>query len=73
MKKLVDWIHGELKGLIFEGTNEQIAEWIGKNLNKFNLNEEWSCGVTLEGSKIWISGDEDLREIEIKEVEAIKL
>tara|TARA_R100000988_G_C4004146_1_gene171283 strand:- start:2559 stop:2780 length:222 start_codon:yes stop_codon:yes gene_type:complete len=73
MKKLIDFCEGELTGLIFDGTNKQILEWIECNLNKFNLNEQRSCSVTLEGSEIFITGDEDLRQIEIKKIKPIKL
>lgn len=57
----------------FIGTNEEILEWIEANKKQLPLNEWWSCDVALEGDTIHISGDEDLKEFTIRDVETIKL
>lgn len=75
MKTLVDEISGRKDFPIFEGTNEQILEWVEMNLDAFNLNEERSCQVSFDESPnlIVIYGDEDLKVFEIIKVETIKL
>ena len=57
----------------FIGTNEEILEWIEANKKQLPLNEWWSCDVTLEGDMVRISGDEDYKELAIKDVEVIKV
>ena len=73
LKFLEDFFGEQVEGFVFDGTNEDILVWVICNLDKFNLNEERSCSVTLEDSTIFISGDEDLKEFEIKEFKPIKL
>lgn len=73
MKTLVNKINGRKDFPIFEGTNEQILEWVEMNLDMFELNEARSCEVFLFKDEIEISGDEDLKIFEIIKVETIKL
>tara|TARA_R110000868_G_scaffold172099_3_gene407887 strand:+ start:439 stop:672 length:234 start_codon:yes stop_codon:yes gene_type:complete len=67
MKKIVDWFNVDL-GFAFKGTNESIAKWCESNLDKFDLNEEHSCDVTLIDNIILIGGDEDSKEFTIEEI-----
>ena len=64
---------GDSTGLIFNGENASIAKWVADNLDKFNLNEEHSCMVHLEGGLIIIRGDEDRMELLIEKQEIIEL
>lgn len=73
MKTLVNEISGRKDFPIFEGTNEQIKDWVEKNLDLFDLNEGYSCLVSLDGDEISISGDEDWQEYRIIDVETVKL
>lgn len=52
-----------------------LSKWIEMNLDKFNLNEMFSCDVTIEGLDILISGDEDRVRltVSVTESEAIEL
>ena len=77
MKTLVDEISGRKDLPIFEGTNEQILNWVRLNLDMFNLNESRSCWAELipfeNENAIEIYGDEDCKIFKIVNVEPIKL
>jgi len=52
--------------------NTEIIKWIEDNLEKFNLNEWFSCDVSMcLWDTIVISGDEDRVEIKIANIEGI--
>lgn len=52
--------------------NPLIIKWIEENLDKFELNEEHSCTVSMcLWDTIVISGDEDRVEIKIANIEGI--
>ena len=72
MKQLVNEITGRKDFPAFNGTNEQIRNWIESNLDRFDLNEGWSCSVELEDNKITIDGDEDLHLFVIEDLDIIK-
>lgn len=75
MKTIVNEINGRKDFPIFEGTDEQVVEWVKNNSDEFNLNEEHSCKVLFEKEDrtITISGDEDLEIYRILDVSTIKL
>ena len=55
----------------FIENNHLLDAWIFTNLSIFELNEEWSCSVDIEEDKIIISGDEDLIEVDIVDVDVL--
>ncbi len=74
MITLVDDITGRKDFPLFKGSKEGICEWINLNLESIAiLNEPHSCCATLEGEFIFISGDEDSRELKIINAEFIDL
>ena len=74
MKTIVNEITGRKDFPIFNGTNEQIAKWFNDNFFDFvEINEEFSCNVSLEGNELTISGDEDFHSLRIIDVKIIDL
>lgn len=73
MKTLENIVSGRKDFPIFEGANEQILEWVDINLTDFDLEEYWSCTVSLIGNTITINGDEDYALYKIIEVQSIQL
>jgi hypothetical protein len=72
MKTLVDEISGRKDLPIFKGSNEGIRNWVELHIDQLEqLREPHSCEVLLDEDSIIISGDEDLREFRIVEVNAI--
>lgn len=73
MKQL--FLNGDASQMFFKGDtpNLTIMIWVEDNLDKFELNEEHSCQVFMsrESSNFEISGDEDLLEVVVKEVEVL--
>lgn len=43
----------------------KIVAWVNANLDKLDLNEAYSCEASLHNNKIVVSGDEDLKELEL--------
>ena len=59
-------------------TVESIKNWVMEmviidDTNMFNLNEQHSCSVEMDGNDIFIGGDEDSKLITIEEITPIKL
>ena len=54
-------------------TIEQLKDWVYENMDKFELNEAYSCNVKEYGGMLHIYGDEDSVDVEIESVELIKL
>lgn len=74
MKTLVDEITGRKDFPIFNGSDENICKWINLNLDSMKaLNEPHSCEAQLIDGILLISGDEDLRELRIIEVDFIEV
>lgn len=51
--------------------NVLLMIWVIENFDKFNLNDSISCSVDIQDNKITISGDEDLKEIDIVDIEVL--
>ena len=76
MKRL--FINGEGSDLFFskKASFESIFEWVRLEViineeNPFNLNERNSCITFIHSNTICISGDEDIKEITIEQIEVI--
>ena len=72
-------IEGEQENILptvyFNDSNENILKWVQNNLEKFNLNESWSCTVSffIVNNAIQINGDEDLLMLDITTLKTIQL
>lgn len=76
MKRL--FINGKASDLFFskKASFESIFQWVELEViinerNPFNLNEQHSCSTSRHSNTIFISGDEDSKEITIEQIEAI--
>ena len=76
MKQL--FINGNTTTLFFskDSSFDDIFEWVQEQAmfdsqNIFNLNEQHSCSVSNSIDGMWISGDEDLTKITVKDITPI--
>lgn len=76
MKRL--FINGKASDLFFskESSFDDIFEWVQEQAmfdsqNIFDLNEQHSCSVSNSIDGMWITGDEDSKEITIEQIETI--
>lgn len=76
MKRL--FINGKASDLFFsnQASFDDIFEWVQEQAmfdsqNIFNLNEQHSCSVSNSIDGMWITGDEDSKEITIEQIETI--
>ena len=55
-----------LPSIYFNDSNDNIVKWVQGNIDKFNLNESYSCTVDwVYYNQIQISGDEDFLILDI--------
>lgn len=73
MKTIVNEINGRKDFPIFDGTNEQIFNWMNQNIDALDLSEPYSCDVSIDGDIVAVSGDEDYVVFRIIDVKIIKL